>query len=361
MWIIKISKKIIEKSIRTYERHINKSKIKIHNISDWYWCIVSSSKKFNVPFFKRIKMYLNGFTSDQYVLYNFEKNNMKEYLTDVQRWKSREVNGEYNIILDDKRLFYEIFSKYLDIPKTIGYITNKKFQNYNGEILQIENLIDLIKQNGKLVFRRFSDGGGRGFFIVEYKDNEYFLSGSKMSYIELKNQLVNYDKYIITPFIKQEEYSNKIYADSVNTIRVVVINNGDGTYSVPIALHRFGSKKSGFVDNASSGGIFSNVNVETGELSVAHSYFSTDIFEKHPDTNEQIKGVLIPNWGKIKNELIQVSKKFPYINIIAWDVVATKNGFKVIEANTSTGFCFFQTEKGLAHSELGDFYKRFNI
>ena len=60
---------------------------------------------------------------------------MKEYLTDVQRWKSRQINGDYNIILDDKRLFYEIFSKYLDIPETIGYLINKKFQNYEGEIL----------------------------------------------------------------------------------------------------------------------------------------------------------------------------------------------------------------------------------
>ena len=52
------------------------------------------------------------------------------------------------------------------------------------------------------------------------------------------------------------EYSNKIYSNSVNTIRIIVINNGDGTFSIPIAVHRFGTKTSQIVDNAASGGVF---------------------------------------------------------------------------------------------------------
>ena len=128
-----------------------------------------------------------------------------------------------------------------------------------------------------------------------------------------------------------------------------------------MAVHRFGTNRSGIVDNASSGGIFANIDIKTGILEEAYSYYSKDFYEKHPDTGIQIKGVKIPNWNMIKENLLKIATKFPYINFVAWDIVPTKEGFSVIEGNTSTGFGLLQGKHGIAKSELAEFYKKFGI
>lgn len=355
-------KKIIEKRIRNSEKRIDKKQTKIRNLSDWYWCIVCANKHFDIPFKKRIKMYLKGFTSDQYYFYNLEKNDPKDYLTEMQRWKSRQINGKYNIIFDDKRLFFEVFNNYFHIPQTIGFISNGTFQNYKKSHLnKIEDLLEIIKNNKKLVFRRTSDGGGRGVAVVEFNNNNWYINNETILEKDLKIELENCNNHIISEYLNQLEYSNKIYSKSVNTIRVVVINNGDGTYCIPIAVHRFGTSKSGVVDNLCRGGIVASIDVNTGVLGNAYSYYSIDPFEKHPDTKEQIKGIKVPNWDLIKEKLLDVSTKFPYINLMAWDVVSTEDGFSIIEGNTSTDLCFLQREGGIAESKLAEFYKKYGI
>lgn len=76
----------------------------------------------DVSLFRRLILNIKGFQSDKWILYNLKNNNIKEYLSDYQRWKGRLINGPYNITMDDKLLSLEIFDKYTPFPRSIGYI-----------------------------------------------------------------------------------------------------------------------------------------------------------------------------------------------------------------------------------------------
>ena len=65
----------------------------------------------------------------------------------------------------------------------------------------------------------------------------------------------------------------------------------------------------------------------------------------------------IPNWEGIKQQMLDVCKKIPYMDFIAWDLLITEEGVSVIEANTSSGVNIIQLWGGQKQGELGDFFE----
>lgn len=355
----KFIKEKIGKHIDKKTAKLKKKMEKQHNISDWWFCVVCAKKYKKVHFLDRIKMYLHGFNSDQYVNYHLDKNNYKDYLTDVQRWKSRKINGDYNIVLDDKRLFYETFSKHLKVPKTLLFIKDDKIYDYEtNELKDVKYVIELLKSHKGLAFKEISNGGGSGINILKYVEDKYYINNKEVDYDEVSSYISYIRNNLVTEYAFQHEYSNKIYSNAINTLRIVTIQTEENGAIVPLAMHRFGTNESGQVDNACSGGIFCPVDIKTGEIGQAMSYRNNDVLDVHPDTKEQIAGIIVPNFDKIKQKLIDVANKFPYINFVAWDVVVTDdNDFWVLEGNTSTGFGFFQCFKPYKNTELGKWYE----
>lgn len=341
---------------------LQKKADKHHLFSDWWYCVVNGKSYKKVQFLKRIKMYIHGFESDAYVNYSLDKNNYKDYLTETQRWKSRGINGAYNIVLDDKRLFYEAFSSHVKIPKTVLNIVHNVVTDYETqEEIKVEDILEYIKKYKGLAFRPASSGGGKYVSIVVYKDGKYDVNGNLMNDKDTIEFLKTQCDDVVTEYVFQHEYANKIFPKSVNTIRVVTTQMKDGQCIIPIALHRFGTEKSKPVDNACSGGIFAMVDVDTGRVGPCKSYLTNDTYYTHPDTGEKIDGIIIPRWDEIKEKVIKIANKFPYIKFIGWDIVVTEDDFAVIEGNTSTGFGFFQMFGPAKNSKIGEFYKENGI
>src|SRR5699024_10069041 len=122
---------------------LKKIKISISRISSYYRYILKAEKSFNINIFTAIKIKLKGFTPDQYVLYGFNKNNKPEnYITEVERWRSREINSYYIKVLDDKLLFPEMFDKYIDIPKNLFWVKENKILDMQGNLLSDKELAD---------------------------------------------------------------------------------------------------------------------------------------------------------------------------------------------------------------------------
>lgn len=71
----------------------------------------------------------------------------------------------------------------------------------------------------------------------------------------------------------------------------------------------------------------------------------TDI-TRHPDTDVQLSGVVIENWDKIKAQVLQYQKAYPYAKAAGWDIAITDEGAVVIEVNDMwdrTGQLFIRT------------------
>lgn len=289
-----------------------------------------------------------GFSATDVMIYSLNKNNYLLYLNEFDRWKLRDINGKYRILLDDKRLFHEFTKDFLPMPKLLGNIVNGKFYK-NGKFTDLKSLVFPI------VYKPSNSGGGDGFKVIDIKNGSMYLNNEQIDESDLFS--IN-DNGIIEQCVVQNSFYSKFYSNSVNTLRIVSIND-NGSFSITNAVLRMGTSTSGFVDNASSGGIFSTINLESGELSSAHSYYKDIVFENHPDTGERIKGKIIPDFESIKKFVLENHAKLSFLKFIAWDIAVQKEGSLVcIEANTSSDLCILQCDESQKNKPLGLFMRK---
>lgn len=337
---------------------VRKIQISGRDLYNWWYFVVKVKKKYNVPLYKRLYMYFNGFRSDDYINYHLQYNNLKEYISEFERCKTRRINGKYNLILDDKLIFYEIFKNYINIPKNLGFIKTGDLYTTQGYKINIEDISDFFKGNETIIIKPIDGAGGKNVYKVKNNNGKVYIDETISSITKLKELIKKQDNSIVCSFIIQHKYSSNIFPKSTNTIRVITIKDTTtNKYIIPCAVHRFGNNESIPVDNACRGGFISNIDIDTGKLGVAKSLISTEVHEIHPDTQSSIKGVTIYNWDIVKTKLVDVASKFPYLYFIAWDVVITDAGFEIIEANASTDINLFQIWNGMRGSKLGEFYK----
>ena len=143
---------------------------------------------------------------------------------------------------------------------------------------------------------------------------------------------------------------------------MIVLRNAETKeFELCFAVQRIGAAWTGAVDNGSRGGLVANVDIEAGTMSYARTLHNLTVYRTHPDTNAQIEGTVIPNWDGIKAGVLEASRAFPYLDIIAWDILPTDDGFTVIEANTSSGVNIIQLWGPQRYGRLGDFYREHGI
>jgi hypothetical protein len=101
---------------------------------------------------------------------------------------------------------------------------------------------------------------------------------------------------------------------------------------------KFGSSKTGMVDNVKAGGILCCVDIKDGTFNNAKIYEdgrAVDLYA-HPDTGAPIEGTL-EFWGPIKEKLIEIGRYIPQVKYMGFDIIVTDDGFKIIEINSHQG------------------------
>lgn len=332
-------------------------------IYDYIKHVVKAKRKYKINILLRIRMYILGFKSDDYILYNLKRNNKKSYITEIERWKTRRINGVYNICLDNKNIFYEMFSKYVDIPQNAFFINTGKIKDFNGQKATYKDIISYIKSYRKIIIKPIVGGGGKGVYVIEYtEENKYNLDYKEISLNDLIDFIKKMKECVIVEFAEQADYAKTIYPLSTNTIRIITIyDEFEKKYIIPLAVHRFGNKDSKPVDNICRGGYVTQIDIKNGVLGDTKKLGNLATLSTHPDTGAEIKGVKIPNWKYVVDTILKVAEKFPYIDYIAWDVLITNYGFKIIEANASSDLDIFQIWNGLRNEKFGEILKQKGI
>ena len=109
----------------------------------WRRLVWKNKTDYKLSFFTKCNYALKGFTVNEYIWYDLAHNDYREYISDYERIRSRDINSEYKIILDSKLLFDEIFrnkvSKYGASSKSEGFaeLFAKVMNNDNDEITTI--------------------------------------------------------------------------------------------------------------------------------------------------------------------------------------------------------------------------------
>ena len=115
------------------------------------------------------------------------------------------------------------------------------------------------------------------------------------------------------------------------------------------------------MDNGSKGGLVSRIDLDAGTLSAAKSLHDLNEYQYHPDSGNRIEGIMIPGWSEIKLQILEVCKKMPYMDFIAWDLLMSDEGICVIEANSSSGVNIIQLWGGQKNGVLGDFFSYYEV
>ena len=330
----------------------------------WVVRILFAPNHFHQSVFKRIRYAVcGGYMIDQVKMYDFEHNDPKQYLSEFDWYKSRSINGHYSHMLNNKVVFAEMLRQFCSAPEIYVVKKDKRLAGMHGRrIDSYEDIVALLKEVGAFVVKPVNIGKGLGVRVVKWEDGTLIHNDKPMSEADFIAALKKSSNWHIVEFAQQAEYLNKIYAPSANTIRMIVLRSANTKeFELAFAVQRIGAGWTGAVDNGSRGGLIANIDIESGEMSEARTLHDLAVYENHPDTDSPIKGVVIPNWENIKAGVLAASANFPYLDIIAWDILPTEDGFTVIEANTSSGVNIIQIWGPQRYGRLGQFYREHGV
>lgn len=330
-----------------------------------FWVrIVFAKNKFKCSFLKKIRAnFFGGYLADQWMLYDFDHNDKREYLSEFDWYRSRYINEPFDFLLNNKIAAAEILKQYTRVPESY-MIKNKGFlTSFDSKAMEYESAVDLLKEKGKLFIKPYGVGKGEGVNILIYQDGQIFVDQKVYTEEEFINFLKRRDNWFISEAMKQHQYSDDIYDQTVNTIRLITLRDiHTNQFKVFFAVQRIGTSATIPVDNGSRGGLVSKIDLETGVLSEARCLHNRNVYKVHPDSGAAIEGAQIPGWESIKEEILELANKMPYMHFIAWDILITEDGSMcIIEGNTSSGVNIIQLWGGQRHGELGDFYRHHGV
>lgn len=211
----------------------------------------------------------------------------------------------------------------------------------SGEIASnIQDVIRILKNKNvqQCVIKCTETSHGEGVMVV--KNIEYLNEDCKLHYFNGKEELLSnvLKEYplLFEGLVQQTKQFVQLNESSVNTVRFMTALYPNGEARIIATFIKIG-RAGKCVDNAGDGGnVDVCVDTETGEIKYAIQYDGwrkiKDI-ECHPDSGNQLNGIVIENWEKIKTEVIKFQQAFPYCKAAGWDIAITDEGPVVIEVN----------------------------
>lgn len=114
----------------------------------------------------------------------------------------------------------------------------------NGrKISSYEDLVALLHEAGAFVVKPVRAGKGKGVYVVKYNGHGIICNDEPHTEGELIERLSRDPRWLICAYAHQAEYLNKIYANSANTLRMIVLRSAETKEFEPLlcrAAHRRG-------------------------------------------------------------------------------------------------------------------------
>lgn len=330
-----------------------------------YWRrIIFAKNHFKCPWYKKLRANLSGgFLADQWMLYDFDHNDKGEYLSEFDWYRSRYINEPFDYVLNNKIVASEVLQQYVRVPKNFVICSRGHVTSFDSKPISTDEILELIRREKLVFIKPYAAGKGTGVNSLGYDGESYLIDREKCTAEQIVKHLKGRDNWYISESMHQHEYLNKIYDQTVNTIRMITLRDiHTNAFKIFFAVQRIGTFATIPVDNGSRGGLVANIDLATGTLSEARCLHNRNVYKVHPDSGAPIEGVVIPNWDAIKEEMLALANKMPYMHFIAWDILITESGeVCIIEGNTSSGVNIIQLWGGQRHGELGDFYRHHGI
>lgn len=295
---------------------------------------------------KHFHLIFRGYTPNKGHFFDFKKYGYDSYVKDTTRYlKTVFYNYNNRDMMDDKYACYLFLKEYSRRPVPVYALIEKGTCHFTKPIRSVDHL---LTTGSKFVVKPRKGRGGEGVKILEARGGRFYFANTEFSSFD--DCFHGLDNHVLSPYVFQHRYAAEIYPGSLNTIRLLT-GVLEGNIILMKAGHRFGVERTGVVDNFSQGGIFANINLDTGVLESPAIWnpqkYRTEHPECHPSTNAPINGVAVPRWHEVVAEILILHRSISFIKYVGWDIAITANGFQIIEANYASDLIGLQLDTPL--------------
>ena len=259
-----------------------------------------------------------GCMFDEYFLYHFPILNTKgreSFITDKIRWDyyDRLNTNADDSIFDNKLKTYHRFGRY-----------------FNRELICISGADEksaffrFLDRHERFMVKPCDGSGGRGIEIIDSGKN----AGEAIFLSLLRTREGG---FIAEELIRQSPAMASLHPNSVNTLRIPTVRTKEDVVLFhPLLRVGVGD---GFIDNATSGGIFALVDPGTGILFTEARDEKGHRFITHPDTCVPFPGFKLPDWEQAVSLAKELSLQVRSHRYVGWDLAHTDNGWVLVEGN----------------------------
>ena len=317
------------------------------------FALKESGKNKWIQFYEIIRFRQQGFQESEYYILNLYNGN-KGYLSKREHINNIQIlNPPANKRIEFNKYMFSNYMRGHDLPTPRCYgILHERwgFTQDHNRLNCIEDLRKiLINFNTPIVLKPVGNTKqGAGVCTIEKydsKNDEVLFNWNKKTKLQnlyQKLYAVNKSGVVIQDKIIQHDVLSKIHSKSVNCVRIYSLITTDKKVEILGALVKFGSKGA-VVDNTMlSDGVFTKVDLDTGELGDSYNFFDPKPIAKHPYTGEAIKGLILPHWNDVVNITKKAHSILPFADSFGWDIAISVDGPVIIEANMDWDHNHFQ-------------------
>lgn len=315
-------------------------------ICKWAWKFPATNK------WKVYKDYCSlytekGLTTSEYYDFEFEKRDeafRKSFLgLNEQRFYLDYLNPvKYYSLARNKYLAHKMLEN-TGVRKSelyCYYQPEARYVRSDERASDVQGVLRILKEKGvqSCVIKTTESSHGDNVWVIsdiEYGEGDALLTRFDGQTLSLSSVL-NREALIFESLVHQTKQFADFNASSVNTVRFMTTLYPDGSARIIATFIKIG-RVGKCVDNAGGGGnVDVCVDTETGEIKYAIQYDgwrNIKEIEKHPDSGNQLNGIVVENWQAIKEEVKRFQQAFPYCKAAGWDIAITDEGPVVIEVN----------------------------
>lgn len=283
-----------------------------------------------------------GYAPRKVNMYGMTKENYKDFISSFEFYNySTYYDGVFLDSLENKLLTYYLlapFRKYQ--PHHFWHIDEKGIiypldvvQNYCGTV---DDIVSLVKEM-PIAVKGCYGGHGKGFYLYEYKANDFYISGEKTDEKSFREHISSLRNYILQEYlIPSKDFVELCGEGAFAVYRMIVMNNNQDGQKLSAGMIRLGSKNAGLLTDY-PGTITCGVTIDEGKIFKPLMWTSETerlLVEKHPDTGKQLEGYAVNNWEELKNLAIQIARYLPWIGYVTIDIIPSDKGFKILEINS---------------------------
>lgn len=252
-------------------------------------------------------------------------------LTDEQRatYVTRGVNNRLVSQLNDSAYFH-IFDNKSEFYTQFGSFLGREWLNLRDA--SPEDFAEFMRERESVIVKPDSESGGRG---VDRLSKAEFDDLEQM-YRKLRADGIG----VVEDVICQHKALDRLYPNSVNTLRIATILNGQGAHIVYGYIRVGNSDRP--VDNLHSGGMFAPIDLKTGRVIYPAYDKARNTYIYHPLTGVKFEGFQIPYWEEAKALCLKAADRVPQMRYIGWDVAVTGAGPVFVEGNNFPGYDILQ-------------------